>query len=366
MTKKRILLAGGGTGGHIYPLIAVAQTLRKMTRENEVGLSYFGPEHPLNAEFEKLDIKIYKLASSKIRRYFDFKNFLDIPKFFWSLIQALARVYSIMPDVVFSKGGPGALPVVLAARFHFIPVIIHDSDSVPGLANRLSAHFAAKIGLAFKSATNFFPVKKTIIAGNPIRQELLTNRLETSEAKRILKFESQEPLILILGGSQGAQKLNNFVFENLETLLKTAQIYHQIGTGNAKEIDRTNISSPRYKIVGLLNAQEMKLALNAADLIISRAGAGAIFEIAAFGKPSILIPLDGSANDHQKINAYEYAQNDATIVIEESNFKINIVLTQIKKIMEDKSLAQKMSEAARKFAKPDAAEMIAKKILELT
>ncbi len=380
MKKIRILLTGGGTGGHIYPLIAVAQTLKKITKD-EADLYYFGPEHSLNKEFEKLNVKIFKLVSSKIRRYFDFRNFLDIPKFFWSLAQALSRLYALMPDVVFSKGGPGSFPVVLAARFYFIPVIIHDSDSVPGLANRLSASFAARIGISFKGAASFFPAKKVIFVGNPIRLELLSEQIKINEAKEALRFKPQEPLILVLGGSQGAQRLNNFIFENLGAFLEVAQVYHQTGNRNVSESEE-NVSlalknvpeslRARYKIIGELDATGMKNALNAADLVLSRAGAGAIFEIAAFGKPSILIPLDGSANEHQKSNAYEYAENarlsdgqSAAVVIEETNFKINIVLVQIKKILEDKILAQKMSEAAKKFAKLDAAEILAKEILAL-
>lgn len=381
---KKILLTGGGSGGHIYPLLAVAEYLKSLTAESGASraeISYLGPAHPLNEEFKKLDIKTYKLFSSKFRRYFSFLNLLDVPKFFLSFFQALWRLYFLMPDVVFSKGGPGAFAVVLAARFYFIPVMIHESDAIPGLTNRLSSSFAKRIGVSFKNAVDFFPVSKTILVGNPVRKELSSGFVETREAKEKLGFNPREPLILILGGSQGAQTMNNFVFDNLEELLKVAQICHQVGEANFEKSQETVsaisrepglTARNRCKTIGNFNAQELKIGMSAADLIISRAGAGAIFEIAAFGKPSILIPLDGSANNHQKINAYEYAETNslpdgqgAAVVIEEANFKTNIVLVQIKKILSNESLRQEMFEAAKKFARVNAAEIIAKEILIL-
>lgn len=362
---KKVLLTGGGSGGHIYPLLAVAETLKKKTGD-EIEVFYLGPKHPLNEEFEKIDVKVYHLASSKLRRYFSFKNFLDIPKFVYSFFQALARLYFLMPDIVFSKGGPGAFAVVLAARFYFIPIIIHESDSIPGLTNRLSSLFAKWIGISFEESADFFPASKIALVGNPIRPEFLNGWFESQTAKEKLKFNPKEPLILILGGSQGAQKINNFVFDNLNELLKTTQIYHQTGIANFEEARKIAASSgSRYQTAGLLNVQNLKLVFNAADLVISRAGAGAIFEIAVFGKPSILIPLEGSANNHQKTNAYEYAKNKAAIVIEETNFKISILLVQIQKILNDENMIKQMSKAAEKFSKLNAAEMITKEILAL-
>ncbi len=367
---KRILLTGGGTGGHIYPLLAIAEALQKFGG-GKAEIFYLGPKNPLNAEFEKLNIKVYRLASSKLRRYFSFANFLDIPKFIYSFFQALTRLYFLMPDIVFSKGGPGAFPAVLAAKFYFIPVFIHESDSAPGLTNRLSAPFAARVFLAFKKAAGVFPAGKTLLVGNPIRAELLVQPIDQKSAKEKLKFKSEEPLVLILGGSQGGQRLNNFVFENLEPFLQVAQIFHQVGEANLAEAKKVaSADSGRYQAAGLLEAEDLKTALSASDLVISRAGAGAIFEVAAFGKPTILIPLDGAANDHQKSNAYEYTENarlpdgqGAAVVIEEGNFKFNLVLTQIKNILENREVMEKMSAVAKSFAKIDAAEIIAKEIL---
>lgn len=374
-SQKRILLTGGGTGGHVCPLLAVADSIIKLTKLGDVEMFYAGPKNPLNAEFSDKGIKVYNIASSKLRRYFDLKNFLDVPKFFFSLFQAFFILYRLMPDVVFSKGGPGAFPVTLAARFYFIPVIIHESDAIPGLTTRLSAVFAKRIGISFKKASEFFPPKKTALVGNPVRSEILNGvGIDSRQAKTYLGFNPDEPLVLVLGGSQGAAQLNTFILNNLEELLGEVQIYHQTGPNNEKEVEAvaknilnalSETKRSRYKLIGFLGLSDLKQALSAADVVFSRAGAGGIFEIAAFGKPSILVPLGGSANDHQLYNAYDYAENGAAIVVEEGNFKINIILTQIREILRDARKRQEMSSAAKSFSKPNAAEVIAQEILKL-
>jgi len=355
---RKIVLTGGGTGGHIYPLIAVAEELQKMNRE--VKLFYIGPRHPLNAEFEKRNIKILLIASSKLRRYFDWQNFVDIPKFFWSFLQALAHIFYLQPNLVFSKGGPGALPVVLAAKCFFVPVVIHDSDAVPGLANRLSAFFAKKIFLAFDAAAKYFPKSKTEVVGNPIRSELIEKA--TNLPSSLLKNDGR--IILILGGSQGATRINSFISANLKELLKFGKVIHQIGKNNAGAIINYSASKD-YQPVNFLNTKELGQAIADAALVISRAGAAAIFEIAAFGKPSILIPLKESANNHQKINAYEYAATGAAVVVEENDLNWSNIKTEIEKILKDKKRAKAMTDAAKKFAKPAAASIIARKISDL-
>ncbi|PIR06902.1 UDP-N-acetylglucosamine--N-acetylmuramyl-(pentapeptide) pyrophosphoryl-undecaprenol N-acetylglucosamine transferase [Candidatus Jorgensenbacteria bacterium CG_4_8_14_3_um_filter_38_10] len=374
LKKIKILLTGGGTGGHIYPLIAVADSLIKITKES-VEIFYLGPENPLNNEFKERGIKVYKILSSKLRRYFDLANFLDIPKFFLSCFQTLWRLYWLMPDVVFSKGGPGALAVILAAKFYFIPVIIHESDAIPGLTNKISSHFAKRIGISFKRTASFFPASKTALVGHPLRPTVLPEQAIGKEAaKQFLSFDVNIPLLLVLGGSQGSTRINNFIINNLDKLLPLAQIYHQTGKNNYQEalaasgevlrnIDQSFHS--RYHLVDFLDSMKLRDSLAAADLVISRAGAGTIFEIAAFGKPSILIPLPEAASHHQLFNAYDYAESGAAVVIEEANLKINIVLNQIQKILFSSQNISSMAEAARSFARPQAAEIIAREILKL-
>ena len=333
----KILLTGGGSGGHIYPLLAVADQLIQLNKIVEI--SYIGPKTHLESLFRDRYIQVLSITSSKLRRYFNIANFWDIPKFIFSLFEALIKLYWLMPNIVFSKGGPGALAVVLAARFYFIPVIIHESDTIPGLTNRLSALLAKRIGITFPKTAIYFPVAKTFITGNPVRSKFLTNLGDTRKAKEYFGFNVDLPLTLVLGGSQGSTRINSFIINNLASLLPLTQIYHQVGQANIQESEQIyqtvfkelDISlQPRYKLIGYFSGSNIAQALNAADLIISRAGSGTIAEIAIMGKPSILIPLAESANNHQTTNAYEYAKDGAAIVIEEPNLKINILLFQMK------------------------------------
>ncbi len=363
---KRIVLTGGGSGGHIYPLLAIADELKKIPQEIEVY--YVGPRSSLQSEFLERDIPVRTILGSKIRRYASIGNVFDVPKFFISIIQALARLYTLMPDLVFSKGGTGAFPVVFAAWFYRIPVVIHESDATPGLTNRLSAKFSKKICVSFEGAESFFPKKKTVTTGNPIRGELIqASKIQTSERKLPLGFKEEMPLLFILGGSQGSVRINRFVLDNLDKLLQNFQLYHQVGSANVEESELLADSmigqldsetKHRYKMAGFMSVREMETAYGAADLVISRSGASDIFEIAAFGKPSILIPLSESANDHQRIDAYEYAKGGAAVVVEESNLSLHVVESQIGRILNDKDAYAAMSAAAKIFSKPDAAKAI--------
>lgn len=372
MKTTRILLTGGETGGHIYPLLAVADELLK-TKSANLSLQYLGPTGGFDEEFEKRNIKVSRLIGSKLRRYFDLRNLIDIPKFFVSVLEALIKMYFIMPDVVFSKGGPGALAVVLAARFYCIPVLIHESDSVPGFTNRISGKLAARIGIAFQGAVRYFATKKTALVGNPVRQALLEGQKSMNIAKTDLRFDPKIPLLLVLGGSQGAQRINLFVFDNLAQLLKEVQVYHQVGPKNIGEAKRTlellmkelpaELKS-RYQVAGFLDMEHMRLAMNAADVVLSRAGAGGIYETAAFGKPSVLVPIPREVvGEHQILNAYEYAKTGAAIVIEEKNFTIHLFLRELKRILTEAGVAPAMSAAAKSFFKPNAAALLTQEIL---
>lgn len=378
----RVLLTGGGSGGHVYPLLAVADALghqvvadhRGVERELDVALSYAGPKSPFDADLRQKEIHVYHVASSKLRRYWSLQNLVDIPKFFVGLIQALVIVYRVMPDVVFSKGGTSALPVVLAARFYFIPVVIHESDAIPGLTNRLSAHVAKRIAVSFEEALRFFPKKKTAVTGRPIRRELLEGRLSQRAAKERFRFDPLLPLIAVIGGSQGAVVLNDFVFNNLPEFVKEFQILHQVGTRNAREasasaaealqsVDRTLHS--RYRMEAYLDPEEYRDALTAADIVISRSGS-AVFEFAAFGKPALLVPLENSANGHQREDAFAYAKTGAAFVFEEENFTFHVVMQKIRELLQNRRVYEHMAKAASAFAETSAtaAETIALEVVK--
>jgi len=370
----RILFTGGGTGGHIYPILAVAEELARLDAKMELELRYFGSPENYQSLLSSRGIIVSKILSAKLRRYFDLRNFIDAPKLFIALIQALWKVFWYMPDVLFSKGGPGALPVVWACRFYRIPIIVHESDAIPGLTNKISAKSAKVVLTSFNSTSQFFPVKEIILTGNPVRSSLLANNnLDKQTSKKILGFNPDKPLILVVGGSQGSKRINNFFLDVSSKLINKFQILHQTGRKNFDEVNKEfqiiirdfdTEEKKDYKIVPFLE-NDLCDALTAADIVVARAGSGNIFELAIFAKPSILIPLAEAANNHQNANAYEYAKNGAAVVIEEENLKPNIFLTQIEKIFMIPENLPKMSEAAKNFAKPQAAKMIAQIIVNV-
>src|SRR3990167_7981954 len=211
MRKLRILLTGGGTGGHIYPVIAVAQKLRAWAEKNglEPDFRFFGDPGNYRAVLEAEKVRISRIAASKLRRYFSILNVVDIFLFCFGLKQSLAKIFFFMPDVAFSKGGPGALPVTFACRFYQIPLVVHESDAIPGLTNKISARRARVVDLAFLSAARYLKTKAQInVVGNPVREELATE-IPTTQAKNSFGFNPQKSLLLFMGGSQGSSRIND-------------------------------------------------------------------------------------------------------------------------------------------------------------
>ena len=374
----RILLTGGGTGGHITPLIAVAEELQSIgaVKSIEIELRYFGAPGNYENLLDAAGINVSKILGGKLRSYFDPKNIIDIPKFFVSIVQLLYKVFLFMPDVLFSKGGPGALATALVCRFYRIPVIIHDSDSVPGLTNQISGRCAERILISFSSAAEFFRGDVELV-GNPVRRALADGPIDQSAAKTTLGFDATKPLLLFISGSQGATRVNDFILNNLRALLLEFQILHQTGADNFEAVQQEiNLLTARwpseekskYKIIPYFEDDEkenLRTALSAADIVVSRAGSGSIFEIAAFGKPSILIPLPEAANDHQVKNAYEYAKSGAAVVLETDNLSLNVFLSEVKKMLYNPEKLKLMSEAAKKFSRPEAAKTIAEEIIKI-
>lgn len=383
----RILFTGGGTGGHIYPIVSVAEVLLQTSSE-PVDLYYVGVPGAYEQVLTSRGIAVFRIASAKLRTGNLLRNMADIPFFFIGLVQALWRIFRIMPDVVFSKGGPGALPVVLACAFYRIPIIVHESDSVAGLTNRISGRYAKRIGIAFAAAKTSFVKEgaselkrateehKLALIGNPIRDIFFTpgDTATKADAKRVLDFDPAKPLLLVVGGSQGSVRINDFILSIAEDLLnRNIQILHQAGINNATavEIELRSIMQKysdtfrnAYRVVPYFGP-EIKDAYFAADLAVSRAGSGAIFEVAAMGCPAILVPLPESARNHQVKNAFEYASTGAAITIEETNLTKHTFLTQIDKLLGDPNTLASMAGAAKTFAKPDAAEVLAKEIIRL-
>ena len=370
----KILFTGGGTGGHVFPIIAVARQLKKFykdnSNENELEMFFLGSSGLSEKVLEKEGITVKTILAGKLRRYFSFKTFLDLIKVPFGFCKSLFYIYIWMPDVIFSKGGYDSFPVVLVGWLYRIPILIHESDTIPGLANRLSSKFSKKIGVSFNFAEKYFPQKKTALIGNPIRKRIvekciLDNQEEKQKIKSDYKIISQKPVILVLGGSQGAEKINNLILLTLPQLLEKYEIIHQCGENNYEYVKARSIQSDNYHLFPFFDEDQMSNVYSIADFIISRAGAGSICEIAICGKPSILIPLPKSARDHQRQNAMIYSQSGSGVVLEQLNLTPNLLLNEISKILNNDELYKKMSNNAKNFSRPEAAEKVTKELIEL-
>ncbi len=369
----KIVFTGGGTGGHFCPIIAVAQKVNQII-DNEHILGpklYYFSNDPYDKEmlFEN-GLMYEEVNSGKMRTYFSFRNFFDIFKVFFGIINALFKLYSIYPDVVFGKGGYASFPTLFAARVLGIPVIIHESDSAPGRVNKWAGGFAKKIAISFTEVADYFPKNKTAWTGQPIRTEI-ENKASLQDAMNYFKLESEIPVILILGGSQGAELINNTILDALPKLVSNYQVIHQTGVLNfnavskqANVVLRESPHKTRYVSRAFLNPLAIKMAAGAATLIVSRAGS-MLFEIASWGVPSILIPIAETNLDHQKKNAFNYARSGASSVVEEANMTANILSGEIERIIENKEEYNKMAQSAKNFHKPDAAMKIARAIVDL-
>jgi len=369
----KIVLTGGGTGGHFYPIIAVAQkTNQIIDNEKIIGAKlYYISDSPYDKEMLFENGLLYEeINAGKMRTYFSFKNFSDLFKTFFGILNAIFKIFSIYPDVIFGKGGYASFPTLFAARILRIPVVIHESDSAPGRVNKWAGHFAKRVAVSFKEAAEYFPKKTVAWTGQPIRSEI-EKPSEKKEALNYFKLESNIPVIFILGGSQGAELINNTVLDALPRLLENYQIIHQTGiknfkttTGRAEVILSNNQNKSRYIPIDFLNNLKMKMAAGAATIIISRAGS-TLFEIASWGVPSILVPFTESNADHSKKNAFNYARAGACSVIEEINMTANILSSEIERITGDKAILDQMVQSTREFNKPDAAAKIARELVDI-
>jgi len=364
----KILFTGGGTGGHIFPIIAIAREIRRRKPKDKLEFFYLGPKDEFaSILLSQEGINVKTIFAGKIRRYFSFKNFIDIFKILIGIPQAFFYIFFSTPDLIFSKGGYGSFPVVLSGWLLRVPIFLHESDTVPGLTNKILGKFALEIFVSFPR-TDFFSPKKMILTGNPIRKEILEGVKEKSN--ELFNLSGERPVILILGGSQGAQKINDVLLIILPEMLKEFEIIHQCGEKNFKQVKaEANTVIPEelrkyYHIFPFLRESEMAHAYQVSDIIISRAGSGSIFEIAAAGKPSILIPLKTAAQNHQIKNAYQYARLGAAIVIEEENLTAHFFLKKINYLIAHPNDIENMKKKAKEFSQPKAAKIIAEYIVE--
>ncbi len=372
----RILLTGGGSGGHFYPIIAITQEINNLIKENRLVAPelYYMSTDPYNEGllFEN-NLIFKKVNSGKIRLSPSLKNyilnFFDLFKIFFGSLGALWSVFKIYPDVVFCKGGYASFPAVFAAKILRIPVFIHESDTIPGKVNKWAGKFARKIAISYPEAAKYFPTNKTAYTGNPIRKEMREPLV--AGAYEYLNLDKNIPTVLVIGGSLGSQKMNEVIIDGLVGLVSKYQVIHQTGKKNFDIMKETseiilqgNEHKNRYKAYSYLDLLTQRMSAGVADIVISRAGSS-IFEIAIWGKPSIIIPIPEPTSHDQRTNAYAYARSGAAIVIEEKNLVSHVLISEIDRILENSKEKERMTTAAKAFSRPEAARLIAEELVDI-
>lgn len=371
----RIVLTGGGSGGHFYPLIAVAEAIEDICKEKtlvEPQLFYVGPDPFDKQALLEHDIAYRPSPAGRVRRYASIVNIFDGFKTVFGIIKATFQLFGLYPDVVFSTGGFAAFPTLYAAKLLRIPIVIYDADAEPGRVSLWSAKFAKYIAVAHPDAAGSFPQKfrdKIARVGHPIRKEIETTATEGGH--EFLKLDSTVPTVFIFAGSQGAQAINNVVLDALPTLINSYNVVHQTGTAHIEEVQqissvvlRDTRYDNRYRCFGLLNTLAIRMTAGIASIVLARAGSGTIFEVASWGLPAILVPIPEDVSHDQTKNAFSYARTGAAVVVEQRNLTPHILVAEIDRIMNDTELRSKMATSAREYSQPEAARKIARVLLE--
>jgi UDP-N-acetylglucosamine--N-acetylmuramyl-(pentapeptide) pyrophosphoryl-undecaprenol N-acetylglucosamine transferase len=320
---KKIIMTGGGTAGHVNPNLALIPQLKKLNYE----IAYIGSRDGIEKTIiGKEGLPYFEISSGKLRRYFDLKNFSDPFKVTKGLFEAMQILRREKPSIVFSKGGFVSVPVVMAAKFLKIPVLSHESDMTPGLANRISLRFSDRLLVTFEE-TLAHVGGKGILVGSPIREELFTGNRE--KALEEAGFTGDKPVILVMGGSIGSVKINKSIRGILERLLPQFDILHLCGKGNVDSDYGTLKGYKQYEYLG----EEMKDVLAASDLIVSRAGANSIFEFLALRKPNLLIPLSLAASrGDQLMNAESFMAKGFSMILKEEDLTEDTLLMSIEEL----------------------------------
>lgn len=353
--NKTIVLTGGGTAGHVTPNIALIPALLKKDWE----VHYLGMKSGFERELlENLpQIQFHPIDSGKLRRYVDIKNLSDIYHIFKGYLESKKLLKKIAPSIIFSKGGYVSVPVVLAASNLRIPIIIHESDLTPGLANRICARYATKICTSFPETVSMFSSNRVFYTGSPVREFIF--RGDASNGKLFAGFTNEKPILLILGGSQGSVFLNQLTYDILPSLTRDYQVLLVCGPSNDSDVPEIGEG---YKIVPYLQEQ-MADCLMMADLVISRAGANTLFELLALKKPSILIPLSSrSSRGDQVDNARNFENHGFSIVLDQNTLTPEKFLGTIQMALCNLDL---MIQEMEQFEGPKATELIIKMVEEV-
>ncbi len=372
--RIRVLVSGGGSGGHLYPALAVAAQLQK---EYQAEILYLGSDDGLETELvPTAGFPFAIIKAGKLQRYVSWKTLTGVGRVPVGMAQAVGIVRKFRPHAAFTSGGYVAVPAGLAARLNGVPLLMHQEDVLPNLSNRLIAPLATRISVAFADSLAYFPAGKTLQLGNPVREAILDMRtVPPQEARRTLGLEANEPLLLVTGGSQGARHLNQVVAQALPGLLARCQVLQISGKKLFEEtralaeqmmegLDEQ--AKQRYRLVPYMDA-EMPAALQAADLVLCRSGAATLSELAVLSKPSLLVPLPPAlGGSPQEVNAEMFGRQQAAQVIRDDDLKPEMLVTRVMSIILSNTLLASMAHAAGDIAKPDATRAIAAQIVSLT
>lgn len=363
----KIVITGAG-GGHFYPLIAVAERIRKesFVQKIEQPEFYFFSDKPYDEEaLFSIDCKFVQIPAGKLRVYPSAETIKDIFKTIGGCFVALVKLYSIYPDVVFAKGGYASFPTLFAARILSIPVVIHESDTVPGRTTQWAGKFALRVALSYQEASAFYPKEKIALTGQPIRDALLPPQ----DFKRVYT-KKDRPVILILGGSQGSQVINNAVLQILPSLINICDIVHQAGKENieevekkSKEILRDSQFKDRYYVDSFIDTG---IFYPKVDLVLTRAGS-AMFEMVLWQLPMIVVPIPETISRDQRSNAYTMASHGVATVLEENNVSANILMSVITRIIDEEKTYMHMIQNSEQFNNSfTAATVIAREIIRIS
>lgn len=364
MKKLKVIVSGGGTGGHIFPAVSIANELKE--RFPETDILFVGALGKM--EMERVPAAGYKIVGLPVMgfpRNFSAKTFPFFLNLYQSMRLARKVIIDFQPDVAIGVGGFASGPVLKAAARKGIPTVLQEQNSYAGVTNRLLSNHAKKICVAYPNMNQYFPAEKIVMTGNPIRKNLIDAVFNKTDALNFFKLNAYQPVVLIVGGSLGARTLNESVMENLEMISKSdVQIIWQTGSYYYQEMmDRLGKYIPE-NLRPMEFISRMDLAYAAADVVISRAGAGTISELCLLGKASILVPSPNVAEDHQTKNAMSLVENKAAMLIKDIHSKEQLIKETFS-LLQDKERLKSLSENSLKLGRPNAAKDIVDVILEV-
>lgn len=362
----KIVITGAG-GGHFYPLIAVVERMRKEAFIQKIVQPdvYFLSDRPYDEKaLFASQIKFIQIPAGKLRVYPSFETVLDMFRTAYGIVVALVKLYTLYPDVVFAKGGYASFPTLFAARLLSIPVIVHESDTVPGRTTQWAGKFATRVALSYPEAAPFYPKDRTALTGQPIRDALLP----PDDLDRVYGAK-ERPVILILGGSQGSKNINDAVVRVLPELLNSYDIVHQTGEANVEDMKKLTDSvlkdhphKDHYFINGFI---DVGIFYPKTDFVITRAGS-MLFEIALWQIPMLIVPIPETVSRDQRSNAYAMAGRGVAEVLEENNLSPTVIISEINRILGNEEVYTKMSQAGKQFENSrSAATTIAREIIRI-